>query len=88
MSDLTAEELKAHIRRLSGCLLVIAGAQGVSEASLRNVAYEATQGAGVETVARRLGVTMPLGWVAERPEPTGASAASVGSENGMLGGEG
>ena len=42
----TIERLVAEVRRLSGCLLVIAGAEGCGNGSLRCAAYEASPSDG------------------------------------------
>lgn len=53
-------DLEAEIRRLSGCLLVIAGAEGSGNGALRTAAYEAsTTGCAVQDLQSRLGVPVP-----------------------------
>ena len=55
-------DLEAEVRRLSGCLLVIAGAEGCGNGSLRTAAFEAaSMGATVADLANKLG--SPLPWV-------------------------
>ena len=54
------DALMAEIRRLSGCLLVIAGAEGCGNGSLRTAAYEAaSMGATVADLAGKLGSPVP-----------------------------
>lgn len=56
----TIEYLTAEVRRLSGCLLVIAGAEGCGNGSLRTAAYEAaTMGATVDNLSSKLGSPVP-----------------------------
>lgn len=59
-------DLEAEVRRLSGCLLVIAGAEGCGNGSLRQAAFEAaSMGATVADLANKLG--SPLPWGKEQP---------------------
>ena len=61
------QDLAGEVRRLSGCLLVIAGAEGCGNGSLRTAAYEAaTMGATVADLASKLGSPVADMWV--RPE--------------------
>ena len=56
----TIERLVVEVRRLSGCLLVIAGAEGCGNGSLRCAAYEAAaMGATVDNLANKLGSPVP-----------------------------
>jgi hypothetical protein len=61
------ERLTAEVRRLSGCLLVIAGAEDAGNGSLRTAAYEAaTMGATVDNLANKLGPPVPReGWAVD-----------------------
>lgn len=67
------DRLRAEVQRLSGCLLVISGAEGCGNGALRTAAYEAaTMGRTVQDLQIRLGVPVP--WVDLR------SAVTVGSK--------
>ena len=53
--------LEAEIRRLTGCLLAIAGADGCGAGSLKAAAYEAaTMRASVADLTNKLGLPAPL----------------------------
>jgi hypothetical protein len=53
-------DLVAEVRRLSGCLLVIASATESGGGSIRTAAYEAaTMGATVSDLAHKLGTMLP-----------------------------
>ena len=55
-----ATDAAAEVRRLSGCLLVMAGAVGVGGGSMRTAAYEtACMGATVVDIAGKLGSPVP-----------------------------
>ena len=55
-----AIDAAAEVRRLSGCLLVMAGAVGVGGGSMRTAAYEtACMGATVVDIAGKLGSPVP-----------------------------
>ncbi len=69
--------LEAHVRRLSGCLLVIGSAHRAMAGELRYAAIVAAQGASVETVRRDLGLTMPIGSAATE-QPTAAQEGVEG----------
>jgi hypothetical protein len=54
-------DLAAEVRRLSGCLLAIAGAEGCGNGALRTAAYEAvTMGATLSELAFKLKLPTPL----------------------------
>ena len=62
----SASDLATEVRRLSGCLLVIAGAEGCGNGALRTAAYEAaTMGATPSGLAAKLKLPTPLRWSAE-----------------------
>ena len=67
------ERLVAEVRRLSGCLLVIAGAGDRGSGSLRQAAYEAAaMGATVDNLASKLGSPVPRErWAAEGWDKSG-----------------
>lgn len=55
-----AIDCAAEVKRLSGCLLVMAGAVGVGGGSMRTAAYEAvSMGATVDDIANKLGSPVP-----------------------------
>lgn len=66
MADIICEarstnDLANEVRRLSGCLLAIAGAEGCGNGALRTAAYEAaTMGATVAELASKLALPSPL----------------------------
>lgn len=62
----SASDLAAEVRRLSGCLLAIAGAEGCGNGALRTAAYEAaTMGATPGGLATKLKLPTPLRGSAE-----------------------
>lgn len=59
-------DMAAEVRRLSGCLLAIAGAEGCGNGSLRTAAYDAaTTRITVVDLASRL--RLPTPFVKEKP---------------------
>ena len=69
--------LANEVRRLCGCLLIIAGAEGCGNGSLRTAAYEAaTRGVSISDMAGKLGSPVPKtnlplplkSWVSDRLE--------------------
>lgn len=59
-------DLANEVRRLSGCLLAIAGAEGCGNGALRTAAYEAaTMGVTPSILASKLGLPSPLKGSAE-----------------------
>lgn len=57
----SADDLLNEVRRLSGCLLAIAGGEGCGNGVLRTAAYEAaTMGATPSSLASKLGLPSPL----------------------------
>lgn len=63
----TRDDLVAEVRRLSGCLLLIAGAEGCGNGALRTAAFEAaSMNATVADLANKLG--MPAPWVKQKGE--------------------
>ena len=61
-----SSDLATEVRRLSGCLLVIAGAEDCGNGALRTAAYEAaTMGATPSGLAAKLKLPTPLRWSAE-----------------------
>jgi hypothetical protein len=61
--------LVSEVKRLSGCLLAIAGGEGRDTTALRTAAYQAaTTLVSVEAIASRLGVPSP--WISKPPPVT------------------